>query len=167
MELKTIISKVLKEYLNENVDGYLKWKRENVTLRGIKNEVGDFNNAMARFGNGLYTAPLSNRAMAKEYGKVYFVVNARPKNPKIFNNTNEAEIFCQKLVNEFCKKHGKGYDTDFFWKNTNIETEMLNLGFDGLIIKGREMVNYQPENIRYFEEERQLIHYYDSIVAPD
>jgi hypothetical protein len=40
----------------------------------------------------------------------------------------------------------------------------LGIGFDGLIIKGREMVNYTPEDIRYFATERQLERYYESLI---
>jgi hypothetical protein len=41
---------------------------------------------------------------------------------------------------------------------------MQKLGFDGIIIKGREMVNYKPENVLYFSNENQLINYYESTV---
>jgi hypothetical protein len=35
MELKKIITTTIREYLNENVEEYSKWKRKNVTLRGV------------------------------------------------------------------------------------------------------------------------------------
>ena len=38
---------------------------------------------------------------------------------------------------------------------------MLKLGFDGLIIKGREMVNYKPENVKYFKTEEELYDYFN------
>lgn len=41
---------------------------------------------------------------------------------------------------------------------------MLNLGYDGLVIKGREMVNYTPENIKYFRTEYELEQYYYSLI---
>jgi hypothetical protein len=44
-----------------------------------------------------------------------------------------------------------------------MENEMLNLGYDGLIIKGREMVNYTPNDIKYFKTEQELQHYYESL----
>ncbi len=146
----------------EVVDDYSKWKRKNVTLRGIK-QFGVDNNVYGSFGKGLYTVPLSNKAMAKTYGTVYFVVNAIPKQPKIVSSLNEAEIWRQTLVENFCKKHGQRYDVSFFEKHTSIEKEMLELGFDGLVIKGREMVNYRPNNVEYFETERQLVYYYENL----
>jgi hypothetical protein len=43
---------------------------------------------------------------------------------------------------------------------------MIKLGYDGLIIKGREMVNYNPDNnkIKYFETENQLYMYYEDFI---
>jgi hypothetical protein len=141
---------------------YLDWKKKNITLRGIKNE-GNENNAYGSFGRGLYTVPLSNKSMAKQYGNVYFVLNAIPKKPKIVNSLNDAEIWIQKLINDFCKKNNEDYDARFFNKNTTIEKEMINLGYDGLIIKGREMVNYTPENVLYFKTEEQLKNYFNGL----
>lgn len=140
---------------------YRAWKRKNVTLRGIKS-IGDDNGVFGSFGKGLYTTPLGNKAMAKQYGRVHFIVNAIPKHPKIVYSLNDAEIWRQQLVCSFCKKekHDREYDPAFFEENTSIEKEMLAIGYDGLIIKGREMVNYKPENIIYFETEQQLENYY-------
>jgi hypothetical protein len=153
--------KDFKTFLVENSDfEYKNWKRKNITLRGMKN-VGEENNISGSLGRGLYTAPLSNKSMAKQYGDVYFVLNAIPKKPKIVNTLNDAEIWIQKLINDFCKKHSKEYRRDFFENNTNIESEMLKLGFDGLIIKGREMVNYKPENVKYFKTEEELYDYFN------
>ena len=101
--------------------------------------------------------------MAKQYGDVYFVVNAIPKKPKIVDSLNNAELLRQKLINDFCKKHNKNYDIRFFESNTTMEDEMLFLGYDGLIIKGREMVNYSPTNIKYFKTENELQRYYETL----
>ena len=151
--------------IQEDVDhGYSLWKRRNVTVRGIK-ELGSYNDVYASYGLGLYTAPLSNKSMAKGYGKIYFVVNAIPKHPKIVNSVNEAELWEQKLINDYCKQHGKEYNRYWFESQTAMEKEMIKLGYDGLIIKGREMVNYTPENIRYFENENQLYQYYQTIAS--
>ena len=84
MELRKFIATTIREYLNENIEDYSKWKRRNVTLRGIK-EIGKPNEVYGSFGKGLYTFPLSNKSMAKQYGSVYFVVNAIPKKTKIKN----------------------------------------------------------------------------------
>jgi hypothetical protein len=158
MELKKIIHKSL----NESFEVYSKWKRKNVTLRGIK-ELGKENEVYGSYGKGLYTVPLSNKGMAKQYGDVYFIVNAIPKTPKVVDSLNNAEIFRQNLVNNFCKKHGKNYSLTFFEENTSIKDEMLKLGYDGLIIKGREMVNYTPQDIKYFKTEYELERYYESL----
>lgn len=149
------------EFLNESNRYYLAWKRKNVTLRGIK-KMGQNNGVYGSFGNGLYTVPLSNRAMAKQYGKVYFVVNAIPTKPKIVYSLNDAEIWRYNLIENYCKKHNTPYSGSYFESNTTIEEEMLKLGYDGLVIKGREMVNYKPHDILYFETEYQLERYYET-----
>lgn len=142
---------------------YLKWKRKNVTLRGMT-ELGKENKGGGRFGSGLYTAFLSNKDMAKVYGKVYFVLNAIPKTPKVLQDANLAEIYLQGIINNWCKSRGMSYNSNEFFKHTDIRTEMLNLGYDGLVIKGREMVNYTPpDNVKYFEHEFQLGNYYHQL----
>ena len=160
-------------YINENFDetAYKKWKKANVTLRGINpdNETLDQpNSGFARFGAGLYTVPLSNKAMAKQYGDVYFVVNGRPKNPVVFRNVSEAEAWIYNvLIKNFYKRIGYEIsysDSRQFYKMTTIKDEMLRLGYDGIEIKGREMVNYTPEDIMFFQNERQLIMYYENQV---
>lgn len=162
-------AKFVYESLIFNRADYLKWKRQNVTIRGIQ-ELGKENNGMASFGQGLYTAALGNRELARKYGKVYFVVGARPKHPIVVQNWNMAEIFLQNVVMNYGKEKGI-YDyfdakRDFDSK-TNVRDEMLKLGYDGLVIKGREMVNYTPDEnkIRYFENENQLIQYYEDFIA--
>lgn len=140
---------------------YLKWKRKNVTLRGMKERYAEENGAGARFGSGLYSAFLSNKSMAKGYGKVYFLLNAIPKNPKVVHDANFAEIFLQNVVNNWCKERNIPYNPSKFFKETDISSEMLRLGYDGLVVKGREMVNYTPpDNVKYFEHESQLENYY-------
>jgi len=164
-----VISIIQEEIQDFNRAEYLKWKRQNVTLRGMQ-EVGKENNGMASFGQGLYTAALGNREMVRKYGKVYFVVGGIPKHPKIVNTWNDAEIFMQEVVKHYGKEIGieNYFDAkrDFDAK-TNVSEEMLKLGYDGLVIKGREMVNYTPDNdkIKYFENENQLIQYYETIVT--
>lgn len=154
------IKRIIVEEINDfNRREYLSWKRKNVTLRGVKN-LGKDNEVFGSFGKGLYTTPLSNRSMAKQYGKVYFVVNGIPRNPKVVNSLNEAEIFLQRIIAKYCKENGQEYGLRYFNDNTTIEDEVMKLGYDGLIIKGREMVNYKPENILYFENEDQLETYY-------
>jgi len=141
---------------------YLKWRRNNVTCRGIK-DFGKDNGVYGSFGKGLYTVPLSNKSMAKEYGDVYFVVNAIPKNPKIVQSLNYAEILRQTLTQDFCEANGVEYSSRFFDENTTIEDEMLKKGYDGIIIKGREMVNFKPENVLYFKTEDDLIRHYERL----
>lgn len=148
-----------------DLDGYKRWKRKNVTLRGLKNPgtATTTNNESGadRFGRGLYTAALSNRHLAKQYGKVYFVVGAIPKNPKVFQYANNAEIFVQQIVTDFCEKHNVERSNRFFEENTSIAEEMIKMGYDGLIIKGDQMVNYTPpDDVIYFEKEYQLENHY-------
>jgi len=157
------IHRTLSDFLNESEHkDYLSWKRKNVTLRGVKDLYGE-NSGMAKYGSGLYTAFLGNKEMAKEYGKVYFILNAIPKKPKVVFSVNEAEMFMQDLVTKFCKEHNVPRDNSFFSSKTTIAEEMMRNGYDGLIIKGREMVNYNPpENVIYFENENQLYQYYQN-----
>lgn len=152
---------IVEEINNFNRWEYLSWKRKNVTLRGVKN-LGKDNEVFGSFGKGLYTTPLSNRSMAKQYGKVYFVVNGIPRNPKVVNSLNEAEIFLQRIIAKYCKENGQKYSLRYFEDNTTIEDEVMKLGYDGLIIKGREMVNYKPKDVLYFENEDQLKMYYEN-----
>lgn len=165
MNINEIIKSEISGFVNENTDGYSTWKRKNVTLRGIKNhEISYENGIYGSFGKGLYTVPLSNKAMAKQYGDVYYVINAIPKKPKIVNNLNDAEMLVQGLVMNFCKQYGEKCNKNLFEKNTSIEDEMMKLGYDGLIIKGREMVNYKPENYKYFSNENALYNYYEDFI---
>lgn len=164
LKIRLINEKYKKFFEDFDNSQYLSWKRKNVTYRGIKT-LGVENEVYGSWGKGLYTVPLSNKSMAKQYGTLYFVVNAIPKKPKIINGVNDAEMLRQRLVNDFCKKHGKEYSLSFFEANTSMEEEMLKLGFDGLIIKGREMVNYTPEDILYFQNENQLIQYYENLIS--
>ena len=145
---------------------YLKWKKENVSYRGIRDIYGseeEGNGGMAMLGQGLYSVPASNKKLARGYGKLYVLVNAIPKNPKIVNTLNDWEIWFQQNVNlPISRKLGKDYpdarDVE------SIKDEMMKLGYDGVIIKGREMVNYTPKDVRYFENDRQLEMYYDNMV---
>lgn len=142
--------------------GYKNWKRKNVTLRGMKS-VGNDNGVYGSLGNGLYTVPLSNKSMAKQYGTVYFVVNAIPSKPKIFDGLNSWEIFRHKLKQDALGMDSSEMDVrDFETKGFTIEEEMMKLGYDGAIIKGREMVNYKPKDILYFKTENELRSYYDT-----
>lgn len=152
----------IKKILKETID-YKSWKRKNVTLRGIKN-FGERNQVYGSLGNGLYTVPLSNRAMARQYGDVYFVVNAVPKNPKIFDGLNGWEIFLYKLKSEALGLNPNDMNDlrDFERKGLTIEDEMMKRGYDGVVIKGREMVNYTPKNVMYFRTEQELESYFYS-----
>ncbi len=52
-----------------------------------------------------------------------------------------------------------------FDKVTTIEAEMLKRGFDGIEIKGREIVNFTPlKDVMYFQTERALQNYHDDLV---
>ena len=85
-ELRRYIRVVLSESFSlDSMGDYKKWKRKNVTLRGVSNTPGEYNGVGSiSLGDGLYTAHLGNKEMARKYGKVYFVVNGRPKNPIVF-----------------------------------------------------------------------------------
>lgn len=158
------VRKAVRQTLLESLDGmaeYKKWKRNNVMVRGISSDgtLDVANGSGARFGDGLYMAPLSNKSMAKNYGKVYFVVNGKPKNPKVFKDTNLAEIWIQQnlIFNKY--KNAREFNAA-----TSIKDEMLKLGHDGIEIKGRETVNFAPENIQYFSTENGLIDYYERVI---
>lgn len=152
----------LKQILNEFDDhAYKKWKRDNVTYRGVNQDVQGSRSSI--LGKGLYTAPSSNKSFAKSYGQLHFVVNAIPKKPKVFNDLNSWEIwFYNNLVAKFSDDPNYPEIREFN-KKTTIENEMKKLGFDGVIIKGREMVSYDPEDVRMFKSETELRSYYESI----
>lgn len=142
---------------------YLKWKRKNVSFRGMKDTTQPNGMASSILGEGLYTAALSNRKMARTYGELYYVVNAVPKKPLVFSTLNIWEMWMQdKLLKPY------GYDKREFQKVTSIEKEIMKMGYDGVILTGREMVNYTPpESVRYFRYENgeySVIDYYINFV---
>ena len=145
---------------------YLKWKKQNVSFRGMK-ETGKSNDFPLDplLGDGLYTAALSNKAMARIYGDVFYTVNAIPKHPLKIRTLNDWQIWSQQnLIKPFCIANNCAFDKREFYKRTDIRTEMLKLGYDGVIIPGREIVNYTPpEDIKYFKIEDEVIKYYLSI----
>lgn len=151
-------------------ESYKEWKSKNVTYCTIMdpligNETQQRSNKVyGSLGKGLYTTSLSNKSMAKEYGTLYFVVNGRPKNPKKFNNLDEWEIwFYDNLISRYSKAKGKDNpDKMDFMASTTIQDEMYKLGYDGIEIIGREVVNFTPGNdVRYFRTEDELRNYYD------
>jgi hypothetical protein len=146
---------------SSDMTDYNKWKRKNVVYRGISSDstLDVANGSGARFGRGLYMVPLSNKAMAKGYGTVYYVVNGKPKNPMVFKDANLAEIWIQQNL-----IYNKYKDAREFEANTSIEKEMLKLGYDGIEIKGREIVNFTPENVKYYLNDNQLIQHYEHYI---
>lgn len=156
--MKNYIIKSFEQFITEKLDGYSLWKRDYVSYRGISNIDAEDNGGAAKYGQGLYTT--KNKPFAKQYGDVYFVVNAIPKNPKKCYSVNDAEIFLQQLVSKYCKDNNVPRSNYYFNEKTTIANEMLNMGYDGLIIKGREMVNYKPSNIKFFKTEDELYEYY-------
>jgi tRNA nucleotidyltransferase/poly(A) polymerase len=96
-ETRKIVKNLLFESFLDKSDDYKKWKKKNVTLRGVSNNPGEYNGVGSiTLGDGFYTAHLGNKDMARKYGTVYYVVNGRPVNPLVFNNTNESEIWFQR-----------------------------------------------------------------------
>lgn len=163
IDLRSLIVEELEEF---NRKAYLAWKRKNVSYRGIR-EHGEDNGAGATLGLGLYTAALSNKSMTRQYGETFFVVNAVPKNPKAFNTTNEWEIWAQNNLYSQYKTDSGFPDQREFFKHKTIEGAMQEMGFDGVVIKGREMVNYSPpDNVLYFRDESQVKSYYNLHAAP-
>lgn len=173
MPIKLIITEAQKNKITEELEklSYSNWKRKNVTYRGIKNSEGalddsEGNSGVAMLGVGLYST--KDKKMARGYGKMYALVGAIPQNPKTFNSINEWEIwYYNVLVTNYYENNLKelGYtrvDPRDFSKYTTIEAELQKMGYDGIIIKGREMVHYNPTGVRYFENERQLEQYYDN-----
>lgn len=149
------------DFSEQSQKKYLKWKRENVSFRGMQ-ETGVQNGGSAMLGRGLYSAALSNKSMAKGYGKLHFAVNAIPKKPIKFKSLNDWEIwFYNTLVFNYSKALGKEFpDKRDFNAKTTIEAEIQKMGYDGVIIIGREYVNYKPENVLYFNDEKELKDYY-------
>ena len=148
--------------MNNGDSEYFKWKRKHVTYRGMK-EIGQSNGVSGMLGRGLYTVPRSNIALAKTYGKLYFVVNGKPQFPKVFNGLNEWEIWFQNnlvLPCSIAKGETVPHERDFYEKTT-IQDEVRALGFDGVEIQGREMVNFNPKDVMYFSTERELRNWFE------
>jgi hypothetical protein len=99
--------------------------------------------------------------MIKDYPIIMYVINAIPKKAKIVNTTGNAEMFLQNVINNWCKDNNIEYNANYFSKKTSVKEQMLKLGYDGLIIKGREYVNYTPEDIKYFNNELALLKYFN------
>jgi hypothetical protein len=58
-------------------------------------------------------------------------------------------------------KDGGFSDYRDFHEKTTIEDSMIKLGYDGIIVRGREMVNFAPPpNVEYFADESQVISYW-------
>jgi hypothetical protein len=144
--------------------GYLRWRRQNVTYRGIRDSEKSLsddrgNGNLAMLGLGLYTVPASNKSMARGYGDLYFVYGAIPKKPLIVGTLNAWELWSQKHIYNF--------DTRAFYAaGGQIREKMLELGYDGVIIKGREMVNYTPDpnEVKFFRYEDDLEEFYFRII---
>lgn len=156
---------------------YRKWRRENVTYRGysgyspLRPNSDETGMIFTKFGAGLYSTPISNKSLIKSYGgKTAILVGAKPKKPLVFNSLNEAEIWVQQLMLKVIGvKSVEEWPDNFeeqFRAKTTIEDEVKKLGYDGIIVKGREMVLYDPQDkdVRWFEDERQLETYYDTLV---
>lgn len=122
-----------------------KWWRRHVSYRGMNGESGSRGAAL---GEGLYSAALSNKSMAKEYGEVFFAVNARPIKPVKFNTLNRWEIWIQ------------GRQQIEKYKGVSIRQIVIAEGYDGVEITGREYCCYNPENVRYFKTKEHVKHYY-------
>ena len=68
--------------------------------------------------------------------------------------------FYNVLVTNYCKEHGIKNSKTTFNDNTTIEDAVQELGYDGICIKGREMVNFKPKDVKYFETEEELKDYF-------
>ncbi len=119
---------------------FQKWKQDCVTVRGCKTNPSEANGVFGSLGTGLYTCPLSNIAMAKTYGSLYFVTYAKPQFAKVFQGLNDWEIW---RYNALYSQFG---DANRFYEVTTIKQQMIAMGFDGVIIQGREMVNFLPKD---------------------
>lgn len=160
IDIRAVIREAVEEFDRK---AYLRWKRKNVSYRGVNEDApreDGTNGGGALLGRGLYTAALSNKKMSRQYGTVYFVINAVPKNPKVLNTLNDWEIWAQdNLFTKYSKDRFP--DRRKFDENTTIEAEMQKMGYDGVIIIGREMVNYDPPgNVTYCRDESQVEAYW-------
>lgn len=161
LDIRSLIVEVL---YDEDRKAYLAWKRKNVSYRGVRQD-GEENGAGAMLGRGLYTAALSNKSMTKQYGDTFFVVNAVPKNPMVFNSLNEWEIWVHRELYGRYKTPSGFPDQREFFKHTTIEDAMQEMGYDGIVIRGREMVNFKPpDDVRYYKDEGQVRSYWELYV---
>lgn len=164
MKLNETINKLISEDFSKKA--YSDFVRKHVTYRGMTGDpYADHENGQgAMLGRGLYTT--KDKSMARKYGTLWYVVNAIPSNPKIFQDLNQWETwFYNHLVFPYSKAKGLDYpDKRDFIANTTIEAELQKLGYDGIVIKGREMVHFNPKDVLYFPNERQLAQYVESLM---
>lgn len=160
MKLKTISEKIILEAMDP---GYRKWRKSHVSYRGSKEEnpldgIDEYDGVM---GKGLYTTALSNKSMAKGYGTRWIMVNAIPQKPLVFKSINGWEIWLQKLMMDVLNSDTPNQNK--FFEKTTIEDEVKKLGYDGVIITGREMVLYDPndKDVRFFKTEREVEDWYE------
>jgi len=89
------------------------------------------------------------------------------KKPKVVQSTMDAENFLYyDLIMPYLKKYNLELRSSEFYKHTDIKTEMLNNGYDGLDIYGRETVYYTPKEneLKYFKNEFELERYFWDLV---
>jgi len=101
--------------------------------------------------------------MAKQYGTVRFVVNGRPKNPIRFTNMHHALLFIQDELHTKYTDDGISSPRNFHEKGKTIKGELMDMGYDGLEIKGKEYVNYNPneKDLYVCDDIKQLIRYWE------
>ena len=144
---------------------FSKWKRKYVTYRGVVNDPYDTpeNNRGAMLGKGLYTT--KDKSSAKEYGTVYFVLGGVPQNPVVAHTLMDWENWLDNnFYTKFPNEKGETGFRAFDHQGKELHEELMNLGYDGVVIKGREMVHYNPEDVRYFFNSRQLEQYYETLI---
>jgi hypothetical protein len=89
--------------------------------------------------------------------------NAMKNFQDLFPNFQEGPVInIGELMNRASEEGCSWYHFGILIKEGELtmDSEMLKLGYGGLIIKGREIVNYKPVGVKYFKTEDELQKYY-------
>lgn len=144
-----------------NKNAYSTWKRRNITYRGMINEPYENpeNGGGAMLGRGLYTT--KDKSMARKYGTLWYVLGGIPSKPLKVDTLNAWEVWTYRNLYEPVADENDQVGIKNFNKlGLTFEGEIMKLGYDGIIIKGREMVHFNPSDVRYFRNERDAQEYF-------
>jgi hypothetical protein len=161
-DLRKFIATTIKEYLNENTQDYSKWKRNNVTLRGIK-ELGK---ALNEIGEGVTPFPFQRTGNTKVESWMYELSlidkkDARPitiLSPIIYTFKSDKATYIVKIggqasVNQY---------TDRSAENPNLKKPqdyniLIEVSFDVIGGAGKEQITNYGEQFKILSTVSEIV----------